>query len=288
MSHKVIKPSEVKVGEFHRLLLSLVAPRPIAFVSTVNTEGIPNLSPYSFFNCFGANPPVLIFSPARRVRDNNLKHTLANAQAVGECVVNMLDYAMVQQASLASCEYAEGVNEFTKAGFTELSSDLVRVPRVKESPASFECKVLQVIETGQQGGAGNLVICEIVAAHVRQDLLNSDGTVNLLALDLVGRMGGDSYVRASGQAIFDVAKPNLNIGMGIDALPEHIRNSEVLTGNDLAQLANFSTIPSVDERSIALNQIQIKYGGTHVSHEKAKELIAEGQLVAAWAILLRE
>lgn len=241
-----IIPGEIKTGELHAYLLGAIAPRPICFASTVDEEGQPNLSPFSFFNLFGSNPATLIFSPSRRVRDNTIKHTLENIYATKQVVINVVNYAMVQQASLSSCEFPKGTSEFEKAGFTPLASDFVKPFRVKESPVQLECIVKQVIETGNQGGAGNLVICEPVVVHINDDILDANGKIDPQLIDLVARMGADYYCRASGNAVFEVAKPNLKLGIGVDALPWGIRNSAILTGNNLGQLGNVHEFPVID------------------------------------------
>jgi flavin reductase (DIM6/NTAB) family NADH-FMN oxidoreductase RutF len=238
-----IDPKEVKTGKLHGYMLGAIAPRPIAFASTIDKDGNPNLSPYSFFNAFGSNPSTLIFSPARRVRDNTIKHTLENVREIPEVVINVVNYEMVQQTSLSSCEYAKGVNEFTKAGFTQLASETVRPFRVKESPVQFECKVREVIETGDQGGAGNLIVCEINLMHISEAVLDDEQRIDPQKIDLVGRCGQNWYVRASGNAMFQVEKPNTKLGIGIDMLPAFIRNSDILTGNDLGQLGNLEAVP---------------------------------------------
>ncbi len=242
-----INPAEYPHQQFHRLLLGSIAPRPIAFVSTIDKDGNPNLSPYSFFNAFGVNPTTLIFSPSRRGRDNTTKHTFENIKEVPEVVINVVTYNMVQQASLASTEYPKGVNEFVKAGFTPLPSELVKPPRVKESPVQYECKVRQIIETGDGPGAGNLVICEILLAHFDDGIFGEDMMIDHDKIDLVGRMGGDYYVRTSGNAKFMVPKPLTTLGIGIDSLPEPIKLSPYLSGNELGQLGNLETLPSKDE-----------------------------------------
>lgn len=289
-SFKSFDPALIGQQQLHGLMLGLIAPRPIAFVSTIDADGSVNLAPFSFFNAFGSAPPVIVFSPARRGRDNTIKHTLENVRATGECVVNVVNYEMVEQMSLASCEYDKGVNEFIKAGFTELPASIVKAPRVAESPASFECKVLQMIETGQTGGAGNLVICEIVAMHINDRYLDEAGKLNHLELDLVGRMGADWYCRANAEAMFEVPKPNIKKGVGFDALPNHVRNSEILSGNDLGRLANLDTPPTIEEKE----ELQfILYGKriwtlamTHEErHHLGKRLIAQNQLREAWAVL---
>lgn len=272
-----INPKEIPVGKMHSYLLGAVAPRPIAFASTIDKEGNVNLSPFSFFNCFGANPPILVFSPARRGRDNTTKHSYENVLEVPEVVINIVNYSMVQQASLASTEYPKGVNEFVKAGFTEVASTMVKPPRVGESPVAFECNVLQVIKTGDQGAAGNLVICEVVLMHIKEDVLDAEGKIDPFKLDAVARMGGDWYCRAQGDALFKVPKPLEKIGIGIDQLPESIRNSKILTGNDLGMLANVERIPN---------------GATHfnsdtASHAQAQEYLLQGKIEEAWSVLTR-
>jgi flavin reductase (DIM6/NTAB) family NADH-FMN oxidoreductase RutF len=291
-SMKII-PSEIKTGLLHAYLLGSIAPRPICFASTIDAAGNPNLAPFSFFNVFGSKPPTLIFSPARRVRDNTIKHTLENVYATKEVVINVVNYNMVQQMSLASCEYPAGTSEFTKAGFTPIASSLVKPFRVKEAPVQLECKVTQVIETGQEGGAGNLIICEMVCMHIDDIILDEQGRIDPQKIDLVARMGGDYYCRASGNAVFEVPKPNLQLGIGIDALPEGIRNSTVLSGNNLGLLGNSSAIPVVSEilYDDRLTQILREYidnepGKTHALHIYAKELLETGELEKAWQVLL--
>lgn len=289
---KVI-PGEIRTSELHAYLLGAIAPRPICFASTVDEEGQPNLSPFSFFNIFGSNPPTLIFSPSRRVRDNTVKHTLENIYATKEVVINVVTYAMVQQASLASCEFPKGTSEFEKAGFTPLASDLVKPFRVKESPVQLECVVRQVIETGNQGGAGNLVICEPIMVHINDDILDANGRIDPQLIDLVARMGGDYYCRASGNAVFEVAKPNLKLGIGVDALPWGVKNSAILTGNNLGQLGNVHEFPVIDAtfHDDHLKNIIQYYGISPDEMEKelhtyAKQLLAEGKVAEAWQVLL--
>ncbi|MCK9400875.1 MAG: flavin reductase family protein [Bacteroidales bacterium] len=242
-----IIPGETPHPKMHQYLLGSIAPRPIAFASTVDARGNPNLSPFSFFNVFGYNPTTLIFSPSRRGRDNSTKNTLENAKSVPEVVINVVTYDMVNQASLASTEYPPGVDEFIKAGFSKLPSELVRPFRVKESPVQMECRVRDIIETGSGGGAANLIICEILIMHVNEDILGDDGMIDQQKIRLVGRLGKDYYVRAFGDALFEVEKPLQRMGIGIDALPEKIRNSRVLTGNDLGQLGNVENLPNAEE-----------------------------------------
>lgn len=233
------------------MLLSLVAPRPIAFASTVDKEGRVNLSPFSYFGVFGINPPVLIFSPARSVRNLAHKDTTLNVQEVPEVVINLIDMDIVEQASLASSPYERGVNEFEKAGLEMAASDIVAPPRVAAAPASFECHVEQILPVGDGGGSGNLIICHIVRMHVREDLLTPEGRVNLEALRMVGRMGGNYYVNASGAALFEIEKPNEKKGMGFDSLPPDLRHSPYLTGAELARMANLAEIPAMDAEKLA-------------------------------------
>jgi len=287
-----VVPGEVKTSQLHSYLLAAVAPRPICFASTIDREGRPNLSPFSFFNVFGAKPPILIFSPARRVRDNTIKHTLENVYATNEVVINVVNYNMVQQTSLASCEFPKGVNEFEKAGFTAIPSDMVNPFRVKEAPVQMECKVLKIVETGEEGGAGNLVICEVVCMHIDDAILDAEGKIDPNKIDLVARMGGDYYCRASGAALFEVPKPNVAIGIGIDALPEAVRKSSILTGNNLGILGNCTEIPARDatpDKRIA--GIQDMYKSDDVArqealHRYAKVSIDAGQIDKAWQALL--
>lgn len=290
-----ITAGEVKTAELHGFLLGSIGPRPICFASTVDREGRPNLAPFSFFNVFGANPPICVFSPARRVRNNTGKHTLANVQEVPEVVINVVSYSMVQQMSLASCEYPKAVNEFEKSGFTPVASDLIRPFRVQESPVSIECKVNQIIETGSEGGAGNLIIAQVLCLHINPDILGADGRIDPHKIDLVARMGGDYYCRASGEAVFSVPKPNTQLGIGVDQLPESIRRSRVLTGNDLGMLANVSQMPAHsalrnDER---LRQIIREFSSDHKAREHAlhvyaQELLARQQVEEAWQVLLTD
>ena len=290
-----IVPGQVKTGELHAYLLGAVAPRPICFASTIDADGHPNLSPFSFFNVFGSNPATLIFSPSRRVRDNTTKHTLENIYATKEVVINVVTYHMVQQASLSSCEYPQGVNEFEKAGFTPLPSEKVKPWRVKESPVQMECVVKQVIETGQEGGAGNLVICEPVLIHINEEILDEHKHINPHKIDLVARMGADYYCRASGSAVFEVPKPNTRLGIGVDTLPLSIRNSRILTGNNLGMLGNSTTIPVISDLPAddQLNAILREH--SHDSdakqlalHEYARQLLEAGNIGKAWQVLLAD
>jgi flavin reductase (DIM6/NTAB) family NADH-FMN oxidoreductase RutF len=271
-------PSELKTSQFHQYLLGAISPRPICFASTIDSDGQANLSPFSFFNVFGSKPPILIFSPARRVRDNTIKHTLENCIETKEVVINMVNYAIVQQMSLSSCEYPKGVSEFEKSGLTPIASEFVKPFRVKESPVQFECKVLEVKETGSEGGAGNLIICEVLMMHINDDVLNEHQQIDPHKIDLVARMGGDYYCRASGDAVFEVAKPNLNLGIGIDALPTHIKHSKLLTGNHLGQLANSTSIPEVN--------VHFSIDASKNPEEVAKEYLDNHDVDMAWQVLL--
>ncbi len=283
-----INPRDVSTAEFHAYLLGAVTPRPIAFASTVDLEGQVNLSPFSFFNCFGANPPLLIFSPARRGKDNTTKHTYENVLLVPEVVINVVNYAMVQQASLASNEYPKGVNEFRKSGFTEVPSAIVKPPRVGEAPVSMECKVLQVIQTGRVAAAGNLVICQVLLMHIKDEVLDGQGSIDPFKLDVVGRLGRDWYCRVQGNAIFKVPKPSGKPGIGIDGIPESIRTSRVLTGNDLALLAGVEKIPDVyEDVFVQDNRIDAaRQKGRDAVHKLAQEFILEGKIMEAWNLLL--
>jgi flavin reductase (DIM6/NTAB) family NADH-FMN oxidoreductase RutF len=291
-----INPKEIKTGLLHSYMLSAIAPRPIAFASTMDKDGNPNLSPFSFFNAFGSNPPIVVFSPARRVRDNTIKHTLENVHEVKEVVINVVNYAMVHQASLASTEYPKGVNEFLKSGFTPLESVMVKPFRVKESPVQMECKVLNVIETGQEGGAANLVVCEILLMHISEDVLTEDKKIDQHKIDLVARMGFDWYCRASGSALFEVAKPNTKHGIGIDNIPEKIRLSKILTGNNLGQLGNVDVLPTPEQvkeykQLSEIEKLENRFGKNSVEfenelHELAKNALEKGEVQEAWKILL--
>ena len=293
---KTINPKEVNTAQFHSYLLGAVAPRPIAFVSSIDQKGNVNLSPFSFFNAFGANPPTLIFSPARRVRDNTTKHTLENVYEVDEVVVNIVNYTMVEQMSLASTEYEKGINEFIKSGLTPVPSVLVKPPRVEESPASFECKVKQVIQTGEEGGAGNLVICEVILAHFKDDIFDLQGKIDPFKLDAVARMGGDWYCRANGDALFEIEKPVSKKGIGYDQIPEKIRNSTILTGNNLGKLGNTEVLPNSEEIKVFAEESQIKEIFTKFAdqpellethlHLLAQKFLNANQTDNAWKTLL--
>ena len=291
-----INPADVSTAELQVLLQSAIAPRPICFASTIDKNGTPNLSPFSFFNMFSTNPPVFIFSPARRVRDNTIKHTLENVYEVPEVVINMVNYDLVQQCSLSSTEYDKGVDEFVKSGLTPLPSDLVKPFRVKESPVQLECKVNQVIELAQTPGAGNLIICELLRMHINPSVMDDRGRINQQKIDLVARLGGDWYCRASGPALFEVEKPVRTKGLGVDRIPERIRYSRYLTGNNLGQLGNTEQLPDTDDIEI-YKKINLELAALmmeHLPHEElekrthilAKKYLDEGKVTEAWKILL--
>ena len=281
-----IDPKKIPTAKLHGYLLSAIAPRPIAFASTIDNDGNPNLSPFSFFNVFSANPPILIFSPARRVRDNTTKHTLENAHEVKEVVINVVNHAIVQQMSLSSTEYAKGVNEFDKAGFTMLKSDKIKPFRVAESPVQFECKINEIISLGNEGGAGNLIICEVVKIHLHKDILDENEAIDQHKIDLVGRSGGSYYSRAK-TGFFEIQKPISTLGIGIDNIPENIKNSSILTGNNLGLLGNIEKLPSkkdVDKfrkenpKFIGLNPIE--------KHTFAQDFLDQNEVLSAWKVLL--
>ncbi len=282
-----LNPQTLPVAALQGYLSNAIGPRPIAFVSTVDKTGIPNLSPFSFFNIFSTQPPIVVFSPARSGRTNTTKHTHDNILQVPEVVINMVNYDMVHQTSLSSSEYPKGVNEFLKSGFTMLPSERVKPPRVKESPVQLECKVNQVIELGKNAGAGNLVICEIILMHISELVLNEKKIIDQQKLDLVGRAGGNWYVRASGAGLFEVLKPfGSGLGMGVDALPDRIKNSQVLTGNNLGQLASLEK-PPVYEEVLAYKQEFLKNISDEVEiHTMAKKLLDSGRIEDGWKTLL--
>lgn len=281
-----IDPKEIPTGKLHGYLLGAVAPRPIAFASTIDADGNPNLSPFSFFNVFSANPPIMIFSPARRVRGNTTKHTLENAMETKEVVINVVNYDIVHQMSLSSTEYAKGVNEFDKAGFTMLKSDNVKPFRVAESPVQFECKVNEIIHLGTEGGAGNLIVCEVVKMHINEAVLDENGAIDQHKIDLVARAGGSYYSRAK-EGFFEIPKPISTLGIGVDMIPLEIRNSTVLSGNDLGKLGNVEQLPSQENvdnfakdnsKFIGLNSLK--------KHTFAKEFLKTNDTESAWKVLL--
>ena len=281
-----INPRDTQTPELHSYLLSAVAPRPIALASTIDEEGNPNLSPFSFFNVFSANPPILIFSPARRVRGNTVKHTYENAKAVKEVVINVVTHDMVQQTSLSSTEYDKGVNEFEKAGFSMKESERVRPFRVAESPVQFECAIRQVIELGSEGGAGNLIICEVLLMHIDESVLDADKKIDQKALDLVARAGGSYYSRAK-EGFFEIPKPLRNKGIGVSGLPESVRMSSILTGNDLGLLGNVEQLPDpADVDKFMKDKPEIFGLDRDEKHKFAQQLIQNNDVTGALKVLL--
>ena len=292
-----INPKDLSTKDLHGYLLGSVGPRPIALVSTIDNEGRPNLSPFSFFNVFSANPPIAIFSPARRVRNNTTKHTLQNAASTKEVVINVVSFPIVEQTSLSSTEYKEGVNEFIKSGLTTVESIQVKPYRVKESPVQMECIVKEIISLGEEGGAGNLVVCEIIKMHISENILNEHHHIDPNKIDLVGRMGANWYCRTSNTSLFEVQKPNSKIGIGYDQLPQHIRNSHILSGNDLAKLANVESLPSMEDiEKFKGNKDLVNILKSSVDEEQTrknlhyhcKKLLQENKVLDAWCTLLIE
>ncbi len=279
----MIKTIDITAGEtenLYKYLSAAITPRPIAFVSTIDSKGNKNLSPFSFFNVFSINPPILVFSPVRRVRNNTSKHTLDNLHQIKECVISLVTEEIVQQVSLSSCDFDPQTNEFEKAGFTELKSDIVIPSRIKESPINFECKINDIISLGEEGGAGNLVICQVLKMHINKDILNQKEEIDPLKLKIVSRLGASWYGKTTAESIYEIAKPISRIGMGIDNLPKAIRNSEILTGNDLAILASTEKIPQKNKFNLRDNKNTIE------KHILAKEFLSQGKIEDAWEILL--
>lgn len=288
-------PQEISVQRLHQLLLGSIGPRPIAFASTMNLAGQANLAPFSFFNVFSANPPILIFSPARSGRTNETKDTYKNVKELPEVVINIVNFDIVHQMSLASSPYSPDISEFEKAGLTPIPSETIQPFRVAEAPVQFECRVNEVKELGHEGGAGNLIICEVLRMHVREDLIDEKGLIDQHKIDLVSRMGGDWYVRANEQSMFEIKKPITTCGIGFDALPIDIRNSRVLSGNDLGQLAGIEELPNetdVNEyKLIELSELFVSLENDAIEleaqlHQKAKALLSENKLEEAWLTLL--
>ncbi|PCI98843.1 MAG: flavin reductase [Flavobacteriales bacterium] len=269
-----INPKEIEVPKLHHYLLGAVGPRPIAFASTIDANGIANLSPFSFFNVFSANPPIMIFSPARSGRTGATKNTLDNVKEIKEVVINVVNHDIVQQMSLSSSPYDSSIDEFVKSGLTPIPSEEIRPFRVKESPVQFECKVNEIVELGQNGGAGNLVICEVVKIHINEAVLDDKGMIDQHKIDLVSRMGGNWYCRADKNSMFEIQKPIMTIGIGVDQIPENIRNSTILSGNDLGLLGSIEEIPDGSSNDSS-------------THQEAKKLLAEGKVKEAWEVLLR-
>ena len=279
----MIKTIDIQSGEtagLYQYLSAAVTPRPIAFVSTIDSEGNENLSPFSFFNVFSVNPPILVFSPVRRVRNNTSKHTLDNVHQVKECVISLVTEEIAQQVSLASCDFDKETNEFEKAGFTEIKSDLISPSRIKESPINFECKVNEVITLGEEGGAGSLVLCEVLKMHIDESVLDENNAIDPFKLNIVSRLGANWYGKTNKDSLYEIAKPISRMGMGIDNLPEEIRNSVILTGNELAILASAENIPAKKEFT------PIDKKNTEEKHILAKELLSQGKAEDAWQLLL--
>lgn len=292
---KTIDPKEISTPKLHHYLLGAVGPRPIAFASTIDENGNPNLAPFSFFNVFSANPPIMVFSPARSGRTNTTKDTYENVKQVPEVVINVVNYDIVQQMSLASSPYDKNVNEFEKAGLTPLPSDLIKPFRVKESPVQFECKVNEVIELGNEGGAGNLVVCEVVKIHIDENVLDEEGAIDQKKIDLVARMGGNWYCRADKNSMFEVQKPIVTKGIGFDNIPDDIKNSTILTGNDLGILGSVEELPNetdVNEyKLIELSDLFVELEDEPAKleqelHKIAKQALSENRVEDAWKTLL--
>ena len=287
-----IEPKDLSPAKLQSYLQGSVAPRPIAFASTLSKKGKPNLSPFSFFNVFSSNPPILIFSPARRVRDNTIKHTLINCEATREVVINIVNYDIVQQMSLSSTEYPDGVNEFLKSGLTQIPSDIIKPYRVAESPVQFECKVNEIIPLGNKGGAGNLIICEVVKIHINENILDEKGSISPEKIDLVSRMGENWYSRAK-MGLFEVEKPLTTLGIGVEIIPDFIKKSAVFDGNDLGKLGNINCLPTIEEIDIFVKQ-NFAIKGVLSSddakkiHLKAKEYLNNNDALSAWKLLDRK
>ncbi len=292
---KTIDPNKIAQPDLHGILLTAVAPRPICFASTIDTHGNVNLSPFSYFNVFSSNPPILIFSPARSGRDNTLKHSHQNVKEVPEVVINIVNYPIVEQMSLSSTAYEKGVNEFIKAGLTEISSEKVKPPRVAEAPVSFECSVTEIIELADTPGAGNLILCKVELIHINEDVMTDD-QLDTQKLDLVGRMGGSWYTHANGDSLFEIPKPIRTKGIGVDALPENIRESEILTGNNLGRLGNLEALPTKGQLDAIANDEELtnlarKVGSDKTAHQKhlhwlAQRILEEGNTTKAMAVLM--
>lgn len=285
-------PKKLSPVEKQAYLQGAIGPRPIAFASTIDSAGNANLSPFSFFNLFSSNPPILVFSPARRVRNNTVKHTLTNVEDTKEVVINIVNFDMVQQTSLSSTEYADGVDEFVKAGFTKLESEVVKPYRVAESPVQFECKVNDIIALGSEGGAGNLVICEVVRIHLSKDILDENGVIDQHKIDLVARMGGNWYSRAN-QGMFEVEKPLKTLGIGVDNIPEYIRKKTIFVGNDFGMLGNIEQLPSETEIKAYITENKIvkdylEQRNTEQLDKIAQQLLAENKVLDAWKVLLAQ
>lgn len=280
-----LDPKELTIPILQKYLQNAIAPRPICFASTVSKNGEPNLAPFSFFNLFSSNPPIAVFSPAYSGRTGAPKDTLLNIQEVPECVINVVNYDMVQQTSLASSPFPKGTNEFDKAGFTPLASDLIKPFRVKESPVQMECRVIEIKELGKQGGAGNLIICEIIRIHINESVLNEAGNIDAHKIDLVSRMGDNWYCRANGDALFEVQKPITSIGIGLDNMPAEVRNSKILTGNNLGLLGSVEHLPSDDEIN-DFKKHKKEFSSLEEKHKYVQTLLHANKVKDAWMVLL--
>lgn len=292
---RTIDPKTTATVDLHQYMIGAIAPRPIAFVSTISPEGVSNLAPYSFFNAFSSNPPIVIFSSNRKVKGNTTKDTLRNVEETGECVINIANYDIVRQLALASVEYDASISEFEKAGLTPIASDLVKAFRVKEAPVQMECKVVNIIKLGEEGGAGNLIMCEVVRMHISEDILSEKGRIDPFKADLVARMGRHYYCRVTKDSIFEIMQPVDKMGMGFDKLPQNIRESKVLTGNNLAELAAQVAIPSDAECAEVRTDARVMNALAGNSQERdnhlhvyAKELLEAGDTVKAWKVLMVE
>jgi len=290
-----IDPKEIPVPKLHHYLLGAVGPRPIAFASTIDKDGNRNLAPFSFFNVFSANPPIMVFSPARSGRTNTTKNTFDNVKEVAEVVINIVNYSIVEQMSLASSPFEADVDEFVKSGLTPVASETVKPFRVKESPVQFECKVNEVVELGTEGGAGNLVICEVTKIHINKAILDDNGAIDQHKIDLVSRMGGNWYCRANSDSMFEIKKPIMTVGIGYDAIPEDIRNSKILSGNDLGKLGGIEELPNEtdvnDHKLIELSELFVDLEDEQDKleielHKRAKQELKEDKLKEAWMTLL--
>ena len=285
-----IDPKQVSTAKLQGYLQSAIGPRPIAFASTLDKKGKPNLSPFSFFNIFSANPPILVFSPARRVRDNSVKHTLLNCEATGQVVINVVNFDIVQQTSLSSTEYPDGVNEFLKSGLTPIPSEVVKPYRVGESPVQFECKVIEIIALGKEGGAGNMIVCEVLKMHINESVLDKNGIIDPVKIDLVSRLGGNWYSRAN-KGLFEVEKPLTTLGIGVDFIPDFVKESPVFNGNDLGKLGNVESLPTEEEITIFVKQnFEVKgvlsADDEAKKHQLAKEYLDKNEVLTAWKVLL--
>ncbi|MFT4659798.1 MAG: flavin reductase (DIM6/NTAB) family NADH-FMN oxidoreductase RutF [Patiriisocius sp.] len=289
------EPKELPIPKLHQYLLNSIAPRPIALASTLNDDGSDNLAPFSFFNLFSVNPPIAIFSPARRGRNNTTKHTYDNLKERPEVVINIVSYDMAQQCSLAGVDFAKGVSEFDKGGFTPVKSEMVGPSRVKESPVQLECKVIEIKELGTEGGAGNLIIAEIIKVHINENVLNDEQMIDPDKINLVGRMGGANWCKASGDSVFQIHNPPTKIGIGIDSLPIEVRNSTILSGNDLGKLGQFTELPDEtiinDYKLMELSEMFLEYEDDSITleehlHIRAKNMISEGNVREALMTVL--